>query len=234
MNLRDVVKKLEAMEGMGLSAQRVFTTCMLGLQRSVCPSCWMTRRACICAKLRPVRLKHRVLLYLHNKEFGKAVNTGKLVVRATQLAASVWDRQHSQAGPGDLDFGHLSTDIAGDGEGRPVVSEVFIFDVAEQEAELLRILEEEADRTVVLYPSSTAVQASEFFTSRLAQQNQRAGVRAEEAAAAGGTPWDQLEPQNIVLIDGTWTGVHAMHRRIPKNIPRVVIPLPEDGDGGEM
>lgn len=158
------------------------------------------------------------------------MNTGKLVVRATHLAESVWEQQVLKK-DSESAFPNLSTDIVGEGEGRPVVSETFLFGVKEHEAELQNILKNEAHRTVVLFPASSAVQASEFFQSRLAEQKETSDRKGEESDPSK-TPWDLLEPQNIVLIDGTWAGVQSMHRRIPKNIPRVIIPLPGETKAG--
>lgn len=172
---QDLPSDIEPSLRNSLRVKRLLPTRLQNEQR--CRYCGHTNR-CICKLLgRPLVLRHRLWVWIHNGDLFRASNSGKL------LAATC---------PG---------------------ARLIVEGIPETETALMELLAKREPTTCILYPSQGSRSTEDYLEF----------VQSREHALPGG----QCPILDIVVIDGTWSTVKSMVRRVPEgcNFVRVNLSL---------
>jgi DTW domain-containing protein YfiP len=150
------------------------------LERGACPRCYLDAEppadACVCDLMTPLPAPHAVTCFVHATELYKTSSTHQLLLRGLQHSELCV--WHSDAYPtAAVVWEHVLQQCAASGR-----------------------------TPAVLYPSPTAIPATEFL-ARLSPERRRRGV-------------------HVVVLDGTWHNVSAMNTELPASAPRIVVSPP--------
>jgi len=150
------------------------------LERGACPRCYLDAEppadACVCDLMTPLPAPHAVTCFVHATELYKTSSTHQLLLRGLQ---------HSE-----LCVWHS--------DAYPTAAVVW--------EHVLQQCVVSGRTPAVLYPSPTAIPATEFL-ARLSPERRRRGV-------------------HVVVLDGTWHNVSAMNTELPVSAPRIVVSPP--------
>ena len=208
---------------------RVHRTCIEIVQRKACVRCWIQRHCCICTRKTqaqpahadaapPSSLSpHRLVLLMHHTEYGRASNTGKLLLLLAPPPASPAPLSPS------ITFqpsSPLSDRLLSPSPSITPHYPVLLIDgiPAHNEA-LQRLCDEDPDgrRTFVLFPSKDAVDLDQWKATRAAAA---ATATPDGPAAAGQT----ASGYTVIVVDGTYSQAATLVKRVPAHIRRVKLP----------
>ena len=194
-----------------------------------CRGCWMLRQACRCADFAPGAPGHlagllpphlSVVVHMHHLEFGRASNTGSVLVQSlggalvplegceeAQEAAA-----RRAAGPGGSGVGAGTgagggaggggAEGAGGAGGGPPRAEVTLAGLAASERRLRELAADEGVVGAVLWPGEGSL------------------LPGELRALAG------ARPICVVALDATWASGNRLSKRMPDGLLRVRLPPP--------
>ena len=212
---------LRAKDPQCLLQYRLQRACCDLMERKACVSCWLQRHCCICAALpaaAPAPSAPRLVLLLHPNEFGRASNTGKLLLRRRPAQP-----QQQQQLSAQLTFDPASRWSSAVLAARPSWSDsgalLLVSGLPAHEAELRQLWEEDdpsGGSTVVLFPSDDAIDLQSFLRSR----------SLEGEAKAGAAPLSPPAPRlTVIVLDATFAQAAQLLKRIPARIARVRLDL---------
>ena len=211
---------------MPMDTYRVYRACVELMDRNGCVRCWLQRHCCICHSLPPLPplllAPHRVVLLLHHLEFGRASNTGKLMLRPTRAESDGGVASSEQTvgvqwlADSPLSSPLLSSPPSFNADGVMLL----VAGIPAHDAALNEICDADKEglRTFVLFPSPDSVTVEQHM------QRARTAASVRTAEGASMAPTAERGPpvaQTIIAVDGTYSQAGQLVRRIPRHITRV-------------
>ena len=184
-----------------------------------CRGCWMQRQACRCADFAPGAPGHlagllpphlSVIVHMHHLEFGRASNTGSVLVQSLGGALvplegceEAREAAARAGGPGAGGEGAGAGGWGGGGaRGGPPRAEVTLAGLVASERRLRELAADEGVVGAVLWPGEDSLLPSEL------------------RALAGS------RPICVVALDATWASGNRLSKRMPDGLLRVRLPPP--------
>jgi len=225
---------------------RLFRSAVELIEKDMCVTCWLTNSTCMCNALRDWQCRHRVFILMHEREFGRGSNTGKIAVRAANM-----QRRLSRSSGGERNTDALvSESSAATHSHSPIApiellstndltrhSAMISMDIPAQMQALIDLCHAQPLNTIVLYPSDQAITVEELRQLRgWTEQRQMVQEQSAESIARPSSPSSSSQPAcpnlNIILLDGTWRQARHMKSILPSHIPAIKIdPLKYKLDG---
>ena len=205
---------------MPLEPYRVYRACVELMERNGCVRCWLQRHCCVCRALPPLPpallAPHRLVLLLHHQEFGRASNTGTLMLRQGHGGSSDGSSggEYADASRRSADSPLAERVLASSPHFNADGVLLLVDGIPAHDAVLQQLCAADSEglHTCVLFPSKDAVSVEER-------------VQRARAAMVGAQPAGEAEveavAQTIIVVDGTYSQAAQMVRRIPRHIPRV-------------
>ena len=227
-DLADAERDVLAREGRA-EEYRIHRTCIDIIQRKACVRCWLQRHCCICQRTSPTQpgeaaphpppSPHRVVVLMHHTEYGRASNTGKLLLLVAQPPSpptplsSIITFQPSSPLSDPL----LSPSPSIPPPPHPLL---LIDGIPAHNAALQRLCDDDPHgrRTFVLYPSQDAIDLDEWMAIH--------GTAADAPLANSSADTPHAAPSyTVIVVDGTYGQAATLVKRVPPHIRRVKLRL---------
>jgi len=173
-------------------------------KRGKCDGCWLLKTSCVCPQIQKVDTYHEYIVYMHQLEYLRASNTGKLLQIADPKTRLY---------------------IAGHED-----HEKEFFELLQKRGDRVLCLYPSTDSISLdqfLSKIGFSQQQQEILPQQQPQQQNGTPHTSNNINKTANQP--TIPPLTICVLDGTWRQAKGMNARLPSTVPKVHLPLFEGG-----
>eukprot|EP00026_Physarum_polycephalum_P002133 Phypoly_transcript_02137.p2 GENE.Phypoly_transcript_02137~~Phypoly_transcript_02137.p2 ORF type:complete len:407 (-),score=82.27 Phypoly_transcript_02137:59-1279(-) len=194
-----------------------------------CAKCWLINECCVCDKIAPVSTKHEYIIYMHQLEYLRGSNTGKILLMADPKTKLYISGQDNEKELFDLLKSRPPNRVMCLMPKDSVSVEEFIANAFNDPSNAHMLRKEEADEQ---HDGLDYLDSVDFFEQENSNSNteiqQPPPPHSPPSSSPSLPPLSELPVVTVCVLDGTWKQVKALLNRLPE-ITKVHLPIEPDG-----